>query len=304
MLNSESSDNTFYDVLFINNSVNEEVVNPYEEEVLTKVRQIIEDKSELDRYIPNIPDIFMELMDELKQEHTDFKKIAKILSKDPIMSARVLALVNSAYYKRTNSDISNLLRAISVLGLDTVEAIFVSLMMKDLVQMNPLHYKMFGKQIWQHSMETAVVCQRLSRDFDIDSVFCCYLLGLMHDIGKVIIFQGMSELWYEQIQLKHLGSKPFKQELTKMSVELSRLTAIEWRLPEHVINGIANSQKLQHKDAYSKVLGMANRVSKLHLQVQANIVTFTDAHLKLLESGFSVTQANDCLREVISLPPI
>lgn len=302
-LNEYSNETAFYDVLFINQQDEDAPLNNYEAEILQNVKLII-DQGEINSSIPKLPGVFSEILSELNKEHTDFEKIAIILKKDPILAAKVLTLVNSAYYKRTKQDIDDLGRAVSLLGLNTISFIFVSLIVKQLTKMDVVHYNLFGKLIWQHSLETAYIGEMLSKHFSANSTFLCYLLGLVHDLGKVFIFKIMSEQWQRQIQLNHLGSKPFKVELTALSNKLSLLISQEWQLPEVLSNAIENHMKGIKDEPYSKVLYVANKVSELHLQNQENIINIKTANDRLLKLGLSFELANECLAEVINVPPI
>ncbi len=298
-----SNETAFYDVLFINQRDEDTPINEYEAELLQNVNLLI-DKKKINNTIPKLPGVFSQIMNELNKEHTDFKKVAIILKKDPILAAKVLTLVNSAYYKRTKQDVDDLGRAISLLGLDTISFIFVNQIVKQLTNMSLHHYKLFGKLIWQHSLETACVSEMLSKHFSAKNTFLCYLLGLVHDLGKVFIFKIMSEQWQQQIQLKHLGSKPFKIELTALSNKLSLLISQEWQLPEILSNAIENHAKGIKDEPYSKVLHVANKVSELNLNNQENIINIKTASDHLLKLGLSVELAHECLAEVLNVPPV
>ena len=114
----------------------------------------------------------------------------------------------------------------------------------------------------------------------------------------------MSEQWQRQIQLNHLGSKPFKIELTALSNKLSLLISQEWQLPEILSNAIENHAKGIMDEPYSKVLHVANKVSELHLKNQENIINIKTAQDSLIKLGLSVELAHDCLVEVLNVPPI
>ena len=302
-LKSYANETAFYDVLFINQRDENTAINKYEADILQNVNMLI-DKKKINGTIPKLPGIFSQILGELNKEHTDFHKIATILKKDPILTAKVLTLVNSAYYKRTQNVIDDLGRAISLLGLDTISTIFFNLVVKPLTSMSLLHYKLFGKLIWQHSLETACVSEMLSKHFSASNTFLCYLMGLVHDLGKVFIFKIMSEQWQQQIECKHLGSKAFKVELTALSKKLSLLIAQEWQLPEILTHAIKNHANGIKDEPYSKVLHVANKVSELHLNNQENIINIKTASDSLLKLGLSAELAHECLVEVLNVPPL
>ncbi len=299
-----SAYSAFYDILFLHHSSEEDAINGHELAILKDIDLIIDDSYNLNSHIPVLPDVFTELWRELNCEHTDFTIIAGILKRDAILKARLLTLVNSAYYKRNKTEITDIERAIAMIGLETVSAIFTSFIVKDMVAFNPAHYQLFGKLIWQHLLETAVVSQRLARHYQAANGFLCYLMGLVHDLGKVVIFRAKSNQWQRQIQLNHVGSTAFKRVLTQKSHDLARFVVEDWQLSEELIQAVSQYFNDQPQDAYSKVLKMANRISELNMSVESNILTMRAAQDVLVEEGLPPEVAIDCLQVVNNLPPI
>ena len=86
---------------------------------------------------------------------------------------------------------------------------------------NLYHFKLFGSVIWQHSLEAAVLRQTLSKDKKELSQFHCYLLGLVHDLGKVVAFQYISQHLSKEKQNLNIGRPNFKLALSQASLALS-----------------------------------------------------------------------------------
>lgn len=299
-----SAYSAFYDILFLHHSNEEDAINGHELAILKDIDKIIDDSYDLNSHIPVLPDVFTELWGELNCEHTDFTIIAGILKKDAILKARLLTLVNSAYYKRNKTEITEIEKAIAMIGLETVSAIFTTFIVNDMVNFNKTHYQLFGKLVWQHLLETAVVSQKLAKYYKAENRFLCYLMGLVHDLGKVVIFRAKSNQWQRQIQLNHVGSTVFKRVLTQKSHDLARFIVEDWQLSEELIFSVSNYFNDHPIDPYSKVLKTANRISELNLSVEANILTMKAAEEVLVEEGLDVQVALECLKAVNNLPPI
>lgn len=299
-----SAYSAFYDVLLLHHSNEEDAINGHELAILKDIDTIIDDSYDLYSHIPVLPEVFTELWSELNCEHTDFSSIANILKRDAILKARLLTLVNSAYYKRTQNEITDIERAIAMIGLETISAIFSSFIVKDMVSFNPIHYQLFGKLIWQHLLESAVLSQKLAKHYKAENGFLCYLMGLVHDLGKVIIFRAKSNQWQRQIQLNHIGSTAFKRVLTQKSHDLARYVVEDWQLSDELINAVSQYHTDNPKDAYGKVLKQANRISELHLSTEVNLLTIKAAEEVLIEEGMDSQIANECLQLVNNLPPL
>ncbi|MCJ8268481.1 MAG: HDOD domain-containing protein [Psychrosphaera sp.] len=299
-----NSPTAFYDVLLRNDTRIDDKPNDHERDILRSIDIIINDSYNLNTHIPILPGVFSELWHELNCEHTDFTIIARILKKDPILKAKILTLVNSAYYKRTKKEITEIERAIALIGLETISAIFVTFVIKNAVNINPTHYKIFGKLAWQHMLETAILSQHFSSQYGADNRFLCYLMGLVHDLGKVIIFRSMSDQWQQQMQMHHLGSSAFKKALTKRANALSLYVIEDWPLPKDLVFAVTNYYKGDMRDPYTQVLKVANTVSELHLQIEANMINLKDAHEHLIECGLTWEQSCACLEVVNNIPPM
>jgi HD-like signal output (HDOD) protein len=227
-----------------------------------------------------------------------------ILKKDPILKARVLALVNSAYYKRTKKQITEIETAIQMVGLDTINSLFVSFIVKGMIKLNPQHYKLFGHFIWRHLLETAVISQRIAGEYEAKNPFLCYLTGLIHDLGKVIIFLCKSQQWQDQLSLKHLGSDAFKRALTERSLKLSRYIVEDWPLPAELVYAVNSYHQPQQTEPYAQVLQIANRTSELHMQIKAKIINLDTANEHLIISGLTQAQSQQCLKAMENIPPL
>lgn len=83
---------------------------------------------------------------------------------------------------------------------------------------------MFGEQLWEHSVTTAVWAKQLAREAGSDPDLA-YFLGLIHDVGKIALFKIIiGEMNSCDPEFKP-SSKLFRQMMTKHSVRLSALIA-------------------------------------------------------------------------------
>jgi hypothetical protein len=67
---------------------------------------------------------------------------------------------------------------------------------------------------------------------------------------------------------------------------------------------VTNYYKGDMSDPYTKVLKVANTVSELHLQIEANMINLKSAHEHLIECGLTWEQSCACLEVVNNIPPM
>ncbi|MCL4813122.1 MAG: HDOD domain-containing protein [Vicinamibacteraceae bacterium] len=115
-------------------------------------------------------------------------EIADEISKDQILTAKVLKLVNSGFYA-LRQPITTITHAMVLLGLDVVKTLVMTASVLDIV--DTMNQYMEG--LWEHSLGTARASHHLAERLGRQDPEEIALAGLLHDIGKVIIAQLLPE---------------------------------------------------------------------------------------------------------------
>lgn len=137
--------------------------------------------------LPSLPDHYKELLHELESPDASIKLIEKIISRDMGMSAKLLQLVNSAFFGIGRS-ISNPAQAVILLGLEAVKNLV--LMTHAFSQFNGVKVKGFSMDsLWHHSNRTAGMAKREADTAGADEALLekSFIGGLLHDVGKLVL---------------------------------------------------------------------------------------------------------------------
>ena len=267
MLTNNST--AFYDVMF--GDVNAEIpMHKLEIKILQKVKVILNEPKMLGQHIPALPAMLVRLLNTIQDPDSDVSSFVEIIKQDPSFAIEVLQKANSATYHRGDKEILSLSRAVSFIGLAGLLRIATTLLMARVIPCKPIYYKMFGKQIWLHSVQCATLCELLADNND-ENGFDGYFLGLIHDLGKIIIFDCLSKALAEEITSLP-GTKIFKELMTEMSVDISYLIAIEWNLPNIYCEGL-RQQKTENRSALAALLYKADKLSEVYLLMMKGIVS-------------------------------
>ena len=167
---------------------------------------------------------------------SNFKQMGKIIQNDPALSLKIIQIANSPYYGLSQK-IFNVVKALNMLGLDRAKQIVAQASSSTLFQ--KIRKKELFKQLWYHSLGTGVFAKLLAREkgFSQDEMF---MLGMMHDIGKVILYVSLPEQ-YEEV-VKSVKENPVllidaeKEFFGIDHCEVGRMTLEQWKLPEQIIN--------------------------------------------------------------------
>jgi len=255
----------FYDAMFGPEQLQTEI-NSVEQSALKKVRNILNNPKKLSAQIPPLPAVLLQLIHVLKDETTQFMDIAEVIDKDPSLAIEVLRIANSALYFKGEGEITSLQKAVSVIGVAGIASISSTILLEKIRPVAPIYYKMFGRQIWIHSMQCAFLCKALAIT-DQEDEFDAYFLGLIHDIGKIIIFNCLCGALSSALPDCVPGTRAYKELMSEMSSDISFFIAQEWELPKIYCDALQAHHHI-HSSALATLLYKANLLSEVYLLVK------------------------------------
>jgi HD-like signal output (HDOD) protein/DNA-binding NarL/FixJ family response regulator len=116
---------------------------------------------------------------------TDTSQLADLIARDPMLSARVLQVANTAAYTSSRGPVSTIPDAIKNIGLATVRNIAAALgIFEAMPETQPDGFNPI--RCWQHSFAVAQLCERLQATVDPQQSGIAYLVGLCHDLGDIL----------------------------------------------------------------------------------------------------------------------
>lgn len=194
--------------------------------------------------LPSLPTLYSEIMNELQSPESSMKRVGGIIEKDIGMSAKILQLVNSAFFGLPQH-ISTPAQAVSLLGLEIVKALVLSVHVFS--QFNQSKLKNLSlNSIWQHSETVGNLSKKIYEMESNDKNFISYALiaGLLHDIGKLILMTNFPEKYDSVV------SSALHQNIILCDIELEVFGVTHgevgayllglWGLPDLVVEAIAS----------------------------------------------------------------
>jgi len=193
--------------------------------------------------LPSIPSLYFQVEEEMNAPEPDLKKMSEIISLDVGMSAKVLQLVNSAFFGLPRR-VDNISLAASLLGLDILSDLI--LMMSVFTQFDDLEHKDFSfDYLTEHSVNTAKAARAISQTEKLSATEqkVAYTAGLMHDIGKLVFLVNMPEKFTQALDLSHEENIPLHLaeidilNATHQSVGAYLLDL--WGFPDCIVEAVA-----------------------------------------------------------------
>jgi HD-like signal output (HDOD) protein len=196
-----------------------------------------------------LPSISQEIIALAGDELVAASKMAKIIEKDPVLTSRLLKVVNSAFYG-FRRQINSVEHAVVILGNDEVVNLAFSIAVHQIMD------KLAPRQahlLWEHSLVVAHLSQWLGSILGCDGGGMLYTLGLLHDFGKIIFLQR-GYLPGDLSALSVMEDLAAEERETGVShAEMGAFVAERWNLPEVIVDGL----QFHHQPAKAEDLSIS-----------------------------------------------
>ncbi len=150
--------------------------------------------------LPSMPSICMEVMEEVQAPEASIQKVADIIARDLGMAAKILQMVNSAFFGlcRRVTDIRD---AVMLLGLDAIKSLVLSVNVFAAFNRDKLTFFEF-EGLWEHSLAAGGFARQIMRSAGAprEAVNAAFMAGMLHDVGKLILAVNFSEDYQTVVQ--------------------------------------------------------------------------------------------------------
>jgi HD-like signal output (HDOD) protein/CheY-like chemotaxis protein len=192
--------------------------------------------------LPSLPESCVAINDELAADDPSLQRVAQIVSKDLAMSAKVLQLVNSAFFGLARR-VETIEQAVTLLGTDIIKSLVLS--NAAFAQFRPASKRFAAERLWNHSLlvgSTAAAIAKAERA-DRGIVGETLQAGVLHDLGQLILATHMPETFDAALAAVEASGVPlFEAELEKVGATHAQVGAYLlglWGLPDHTVEAVA-----------------------------------------------------------------
>lgn len=149
--------------------------------------------------IPSIPHVLLKLIDACHRVDVSFEELSDIIQKDVGLSARVVAVANSAAYAQWN-DVKDFNRLLVVLGINTIKTIAITTAVHHFFsQFNAEMGRWIGG-FWRQSLSCAYAAKLLARLTGYQPIDEAYLSGLLHQVGQLVFLKNEPDQYPELLR--------------------------------------------------------------------------------------------------------
>ncbi len=151
--------------------------------------------------LPSLPDVYAQLVDELRKPDASIDRVSDLISKDVSMTTKMLQFVNSSFFGLSRR-IETPLQAAGLLGLSLVRSLVLSAGVFSQYEHKSLPgFSLEG--LMNHSLAVGSLAKAIAKDLDLDkdAASDALLAGMLHDVGQLILATGMPDEFARAVQL-------------------------------------------------------------------------------------------------------
>lgn len=259
-----------------------------------ELTRIVKDGSSL----PTLPDLYHKLTAALKSPLRSADTIAGIIMRDITMSAKILQLVNSAFFGLSRK-VDSISHAVTLLGAETINNIVITTSVfgkfgEELVE------KFDIREIYAHSLRVGTASSNLIAATLNDKKKSdeAMLAGMMHDLGKLVFINSAQKEWDNL----YLGRKAYQEPFHVLEKKAFGISHAEvgayllglWGLSNNVVEAVA----FHHEPNYSPVkefgtlaaIHLANTLDVNHQKLGYGMLALDRGYLDAIGIGEKIEE--------------
>lgn len=226
--------------------------------------------------LPPLPVVAQRILAITGSGTASAQEVARTLSQDPAIAARILRVANSPFYGASR-EITQISRAVVLLGARAVRSFVVAMcartVLSDLGPSSPEH-----AVLWNHATAAATACELLARQVGFSPAEEAFVAGLLHDTGHLAMVDFRPELLREVVRGRPGEAERLERERAAFGLdhtEAGYQILSNWNLPDPLCQAAR-----QHHQPPAEIVNEADRLSV--------VAQLADLLAHLLGFGFDV----------------
>ena len=213
----------------------------------------------------SLPDAVLRANELLDSPKSNVREIGEVINHDPALAARLLKLVNSAFYSFP-AQIDSVSRAITLIGTDELRSLLMAATVTD--AFGDIPPEMIDMDVfWHRSVYCGLVAKKLALLNLGGKAESLFLTGLLHDIGRLVLISGLPEQAREIVQRVEESGQKFNEVTTQRlgfgPAELGAALLESWQLPKKLWEPVRYQNQPESADDYAAETNILNLALKL-----------------------------------------
>jgi len=161
--------------------------------------QVVQSAIQEISHIATLPEVTLKIIRLVEDPDSTAQDLNQVITNDPALGARILKVVNSAFYGLPGQ-IGSINRAIVLLGLNAVKNIAIAASLAKLFRGGQICPSFNARDLWHHSIAVATCTRLLAQKAKLGLPDEAFLAGLIHDIGVMVEMQARRAKFVEAVE--------------------------------------------------------------------------------------------------------
>jgi putative nucleotidyltransferase with HDIG domain len=220
------------------------------------------------KHLGTLSSVVIELLRVLNNPLSTVDDLAEIISKDQVLTTKLLKLVNSAYFGQ-KKEITDVRYAASLVGYNGIRSLILYSSLFEWHSPRKIIGTFSKEDFWVHSIATGFFGEKLAQRLKLENANDYFVAGLVHDIGKAFMYQFMEQHFvhvFNEAKNRNISfNEAERVSLETDHCEIGAWIMEKWRLPSLLLYAV----KLHHSEVSKnrvimphEVIALANCLAK------------------------------------------
>jgi len=219
--------------------------------------------------MPSLSTTVVKVLETCNEPQSSANDLKRVISLDPVLTGRVLKLINSAYFAM-DRPITSLTRAIIMLGVNSVKTLALSFAILKNMRSSGSYNAFTTDEFWLHCLGVGVVAKSLAAAKGLSPAEQeeYFVAGLLHDLGKLPLNKQFPEEYFQICQSSGKARDPFHLSEDRLlgidHCKVGAMIAQKWRLGVALVETLSHHHRLDDstencRDLVS-IISLANQI--------------------------------------------
>jgi HD-like signal output (HDOD) protein len=189
--------------------------------------------------LPAFPEAVIRVQRVLQSPDTKTEDVVRILSSEPALAARLLRMANSAEFRRSDQNITDLKNAVARMGFNMVRSVAVAFAMRQLRRKDTYSpsAQLELEHAWEESLDASAACFVIARRFTRLNPDQALLTGLLHVLGRLYIVMRSKDV-------AELSDAEMRQIIDGWHASIGKAILETWGLPDELQHAVERQDEL------------------------------------------------------------
>jgi HD-like signal output (HDOD) protein len=147
------------------------------------------------QYFPRRPTLMPQLMRAVNDPNAAPDKVSRIIAQDPVLTADVLRLANSSFYRMTPAPVETIQRAVVICGVDGLQALMAAALLQPVFRATDSNFPRFPRLLWERTERTSRAAELYAMRTRREDRFEAQLIALLSALGPLVVYRAALDVY-------------------------------------------------------------------------------------------------------------